>query len=74
MTDSSKPARRKAAPQPLDHLRPGEADESALDTKDPNVDSRGSVQPQEAAAGKLTRGPAPTATRPHLEGSEQGPA
>ena len=71
---------------PLDHLQPGGRHPSAptgdattaADSTGPGpaIPSEPATPGQgeaDALSGKATRSPAETATRPHLEGSEQGP-
>ena len=63
-------------------VRPGDASSEAAGQ--PNGGSNRSAQPTEdvavspnqsdAVSGKATKSPADVATRPHLEGSEQGPS
>ena len=75
-------ARSRGREVPLDHLRPGERQRSA-DAAARDADASPNAQPAEprspggaeekAVRGKATRSPAEVATRPHLEGSEQGP-
>jgi hypothetical protein len=81
-------AARRARLAPLDHLKPGsrprtDADEPDAPTlaQDPQREGAEPAEPvtpgagdTEAVRGKATSSPAAVATRPHLEGSEQGPA
>jgi hypothetical protein len=73
--------------QPKDHLAPGGArrgdddasnpreSEQGSDVTTPNPADPGAVPGSTGAAarGKATRSPDEVATRPHLEGAEQGP-
>ena len=57
---------------------PGQADATGapepLEERSVQPASEVADDPGDAARGKATRSPAETAKRPHLEGSEQGPA
>ena len=80
---------RRSRLAPLDHLKPrsrSRAEPEAAERDVPPADIRrgpGSAEPAEpispgagdaeAVRGKATRSPDAVATRPHLEGSEQGP-
>jgi len=82
------PSRSSRGPRevPLDHLQPGGRHPSdptgdrttaaggtgpgAADPSEPTTPGRGEA---DAISGKATRSSAETATRPHLEGSEQSP-
>jgi hypothetical protein len=80
-------ATRRARLAPLDHLKPGsrprigagesntptQAQERQLEGAEPAEPVTPGAGDTEAAKGKATRSPAAVATRPHLEGSEQGP-
>jgi hypothetical protein len=79
-------ATRQARQVPLDHLRPGARPRTESETGGGPPEATGptGAEPAEpvtpgggdadAARGKATRSPAAVATRPHLEGSEQGPS
>lgn len=79
-------ASKRARELPLDHLRPGgrqpagagtasmqPEDKPAPRAAEPAEPKTPGAGDAEALRGKATRSPAETATRPHLEGSEQGP-
>jgi hypothetical protein len=59
-------------PGPVDPSGPGKSTEGApaAEPAEPVTPGRGDA---DAARGKATRSPARVGTRPHLEGSEQGP-
>jgi hypothetical protein len=67
-------ANRGPRQQPLDHLKPGDRARNENEDAQPAAPSTPGAGDAEAVRGKATSSPAATATRPHLEGSEQGPS